>query len=948
MGRHTHALVHSPALDTEHLPAGFDPTIGTKHFSLSAQTATSVAIWIVSAITSWMGLTNYFGKGIDYVSETFQLGIPPALAITLRQSLILVSVAISQMVLKFKQRIEKVAHEENKVGTRTTIDVIKRSVRSHPVLAAIGGFLVVFDVGTNFNGFVTGVLQRKGVAEQITDAKRNIDGRKRSIGTQVEVVKAFPAAVDKQVKDILDAEAGGSSETAQAGKGPVYKAKECVYSNACGELDAACDPTNLDCALSTAIKDSGLTQDSQSMGQEVEAKANEKLAHLQAVLEKVDALTATLSPSSEIETLNDQLRQVTDSIAEAVAILNTDLPKDLKAHLAQYEAVSKQILQIAQRSGKYPRLQPDQLAKWEVPPVKVDTSKIEVGRFKFVGFEDLVPVMKEHLDGKQSFGLILLGVIIAFLSSYADLFTLSSSRKGYAKDRKEAADKKTEYFDYTFDKVVTLLASVLNRGPYSQFFKPGVAVDQRVVESAIRQRVDELATQPQDGKIFRLLGKVLPMEFFNKRRRGRTGVALDHNARIGALQQIVSSPEEMGAVLRSLMPGMNLVDSPAQHTTLKNVRTQNVTEINEANAKVQAEEIRGIQAEIRAVRAGVNPDTITMSELNEFVAQADASGQKLRTVAAHLYPGNEKLMQTAQGNLTSLHELLNQVLVNIQARRIAHVQGQIEEFAGRLNPSILLKDWTKMERELGGIYRELRGITGIFDENEESNRAANFSFNSTQTGLQTILISIVDNLASNTHVLTTMNDGELSEITDRCTLWRQELVRVIPNEVLATLPGEDQTRYLTIIDTIEGVLRDVDTIRDGRRRSVAEARRVNQERRDRDALESTLRSVDTWYSTRGVPVSENTGGVYSADRITAENLGILLGERNLIGVSGQIEDRGARQRLETQFAAIQGQLALAKANAAQMDDQGQQVQYIEQRSAALTTDMEVLRRHFAA
>ena len=107
---------------------------------------------------------------------------------------------------------------------------------------------------------------------------------------------------------------------------------------------------------------------------------------------------------------------------------------------------------------------------------------------------------------------------------------------------------------------------ILNGGPYCAYFKSEEnKLRPEIVKDALEKRIAELKSKTTKGQTwYKRWSKIVPLSALVgygrpvKEHLGRsyTEVAEEHNTKVIAMQQIMSSPEELGVLLRTLLPGI--------------------------------------------------------------------------------------------------------------------------------------------------------------------------------------------------------------------------------------------------------------------------------------------------------------------------------------------------------------------------------------------------------
>lgn len=580
-------LLANRTLDREEPPVNYDPVIHNRYNSLQLQRALEAGVWLISTFTSWLGLTHYIGMGLAAAEKTFTFSIPEDIQVAMRHVMAVVfSVGVSQVVQNFKRGVEKESHEKSLNIVQATIEQIRRSLRGGVlavVLAGMAGGAMVFDLGTNINGVVTGATQRKSLSAQLDDVEAEVNERVTKIEAQVVEARKAPTGIGEKVDEILTKEREGDSETGAPGEGPVFHAKNLLYKEEAAS-DRALDKGPLAKNLEAEIRKTDLI-DGKTLEQETEKIVSQHTHRVENMLEGIATKLAALDPTKDVEYVQKDVDAIVKSVSEAVAMLNEDLPEEIEGHLGEYNALNQRLVELIRRSGNYPNLAPDKVEGWTLPNLEIDNSPIEVGEIEYVGFENMAKVLRQKFTGNERAAVLTLALIIGFLASYADLITLRWTREAYRTDKQQASNIQNQYGDYFENKLIDLLMASLNRGPFSRYFKGEVAVKRESIKEILDEYLEEKSVLGQDNSAYRSASQFLPLSTWADL-RGYTEVAQRHNARTQALLQLLKDPRILGELICRILPGNRFLDDAHSGETVAGMRKHSYEAIEARNGVI--------------------------------------------------------------------------------------------------------------------------------------------------------------------------------------------------------------------------------------------------------------------------------------------------------------------------------------------------------------------------
>jgi|GEM_PF-6477798 len=694
-------LVNSKALDKE-IFKGYMPEIIARYPSITMQKVVGIAIWFASAITSWLGLTHYIGIGATWLGDKFAVNTAAMMSPALRHTLSIIgSGAISQVVQKFKEAIEHRANEGDVSGLRAFGKLIKQkaTIMGAPILAA-AALLMAFDVGTNVNGIVMAVAGRHSVNDQLKGAKGQIDERTKAIREQMDKLGLIPDKVNAEIQEMLIKEESGTSETGKASRGPMYHAKRFIYQED-GESEAflnqgpisppaANGEKGKEAAVETpdeksrksfrtelrdAIQASGVI-DGKPLKNELEERIAEQTDVVLGIIEEVEKEKKALDAGAEIETTQKQLDKIIARLESAISVVNKDLPKELNAHMGKFSNVNTRLVEIAKKQvnekgeSRYPNIKPDEVKEWKLPDLKMDNAKITIEKMKYLGFEDLWKVMKEKWNPTERSLFMALFLALGVLSSYMDMISLPWTRKAFNKDRKEAEEKHTRWVKHFEEKMVHLLGLTVNSGPFSQYFKPGNAMEEGLIRQALDMRIKELSKLPKErrGVVGRFLFKILPLAERHEL-KGKTEISVQHNARVAAIRRIMESPEEIEALLIKVLPGLRIVKNPEPGDSFDRALRNNIESVKRNNSVMQAHAIQGLINEISEIQKKIGEDT-PIADWEKVWSSQPAFQERIKKFSDAIDENNTGLLGKLEKAYSDLEAHLQKILFMIIEREV--------------------------------------------------------------------------------------------------------------------------------------------------------------------------------------------------------------------------------------------------------------------------------------
>lgn len=724
--------------------------------------------------------------------------------------------------------------------------------------------VVLLDAFSNLTGYATTQLKSEVVSEAVEKGRHDIDARRDEIRKQIGAMhasetvppdlNAAPSDTDvatvkfgKLVKQDEQKELAGTGVTGAAGTGPMYHAKTYMYedkqvSRAYLEMNAeaimkdakdrgksmtlprATEQAKLRSEFLKALDDAGVSGNSLSLPDEVSATMEAKFTKVNKLLDEIDALKGPghLNPESDQGDLEKEFKAMTGKISEIIAIINTELPKDVNAQLGLYNALNERLAEIA---GRYPQIYPGYKAShmepWVLKGIQIDNKEICIPRPPSVDETNLLAFMKKNwgkdvpktLKNPEGKSLVssevalrlLQYILISLMISYGDLLLfLYFSRKAYNKDSAEAEKKRGEWIKNYHDKMVDILTRQLNSGMFGSHFHDAGEIATQTVEKALDDRVKELTMGTlvgpptvwgkmkapwrigRESKFFKVLTRIVPFSA-PADYAGYTEEAQRHNAEVKAYQQIMGSADEMGKLLQAILPGLRLVVAP---------------------------------------RAGDSHEDVL--DINRSVTVERRDTMQIDTI-------------------------------NAARRIIGTIQSTTDE-------STSATDWEKQWTTLGEQEEELNKINPqISEDNRETYNEVVVELHEAQRDLEHVLAKIVER--ENLTAVVSSADSDESLLARKSMLERLEKLL----EKLDTSKNFDFAATVNVaLRGITVAIRDIDAAREEKRLDAAVSGRHEELRDVLEAAEADVTKVNKW--SRGNKPDDTNA-------VRAENLATLLGHR---------------------------------------------------------------------
>lgn len=466
---HVFASVHDPALGEGSVDPTYNPIIVSPHASaLRNKKVAAFVLWVGSAVTSFMGLANTAGNGIDKVEGWLRFSTPSYLEDAFRYAFgASGGMYVSQKILELKRFVENIANRDN-------LGPIRAGLRAAPEYRKeVGTFifclataLLVFDGVTNTTGIFSMTGSRVDKADQIAQAQGELQGRLDAARAKAEELeREVPAAAAAQAQQDLDEEELGESATGASSRGAMWDAKARLYNEASSPKQSS-----LRTSLTAAIDESGL-MDGQTIEQDVLDSMEESLGELDEALDRVEERMNGLSPSRSVGQIQEDLDDIVLDLNRAIDILANELPEDVDERLGLYNSVHQRLGTIAQASGNYDRYDATRMTTFDFPEVDIDQSEVRIGGMEYRGAKELWRAAVKDLAPIGGAIFFAFAIFLGLAASHADQAYIRRTRRAYGRDRDERDRIKVEYFDKWIDRISSIMEQVLNEGPYRSYFK---------------------------------------------------------------------------------------------------------------------------------------------------------------------------------------------------------------------------------------------------------------------------------------------------------------------------------------------------------------------------------------------------------------------------------------------------------------------------------------------
>lgn len=425
----------------------------------------------------------------------------------------------------------------------------------------------------------------------------------------------------------------------------------------------------------------------------MEAKIEARVREIETRLKDIEERMDQLDPSKETEYLNEELDGIVVLIGEVIELFNKDLPEDLEQHFDRYNRLNKKIFGLLERSGKYSNPKQDKLTAWGFGRIGVDNSEVKIDDIDYVGFEDLIPVIREQFKNPaQQLTIALIACLIAFAASYLDWITLRWTKRAY-RDDKEEAEAHAEFMDYWIAKISVVITAALNSGPFSAYFKPDTQLTDDFVKKVLERRLEAGSKIPRDKPRYARMRKIgqwipvppIPGLSYPLVDLIRTEPAQRHNARVKTLMGIAKDPKELFAFLTEVMPGLAYIGHPETGVNMGNVRARNDQHIGGEYNRKQAKEIGTVCASIQALAERFN-NTMSMEAWLSAREELFGKSDELTDICSRL-KGEENIEAYTDavalyGKVFSRHiQVLGEILEKIRLNLLLNDENGMNEKA---------------------------------------------------------------------------------------------------------------------------------------------------------------------------------------------------------------------------------------------------------------------------
>lgn len=940
----------------------YQPLIKGGHISVIGHRMATLLTWGLSFITTNEYIREHIDKyGVrlsvdNEFAKALKKYASPAIAATFSQLVRIIKdeaekIALHEKVPGIKGFFRAIGRPFTKKPDATDVvasDAIVKANRKMGVAmgsaaglwVACKAVVVLMDAFSNLTGYATTQLKSEVVSEAVEKGKHDIAARSDAIRKKIAELHANEIAppdlsaaststdvatvkFGKLVRKDIDDETGGTGVTRAAGAGPMAHAKMYMYedkqvSRAYLEMDAqaimddasargksmtlprATEQAKLRSEFLKVINDAGVASNSVSLPGEISATMEAKFTKVDHLLDDIGKLMGPghLNPESDQGDLEKEFTAMTDKIQEISAILNKELPKDVNADLARYNALNQRLAEIAASFPKiYPQYKASHMEPWMLGEIKIDASKICIPRPPSVDETNLLAFMKKNWgtdvpktlknpEGKSlaSFEVaknLLKYILISIMISYGDLLLfLYASRKAYNKDSVEAEKKRGEWIKNYHDKMITILTRQLNSGMFGGHFNDTDEIATQTVEKALDDRVKELAMATlvgpptiwgkikapwrigRESKFFKFATRIVPFSA-PADYAGYTEEAQRHNAEVEAYLQILGSADEMGGLLQKILPGLRLVIEPRAGDSHQDVLNINRGVTVERRDTIQIDTIHAVRRQIGMIQSATDESTSAA----DWGKQSDMLNEQ-EEILSKLHPEiSEDNREAYDEVVTELHEAqrnLERAPVNAVRRQIGTVYSVVDTLTFAADWEIQWTLLSEQEKTLNGLNSQISADNrGIYNE-------AVVKLHEVQGAFERVLAKIVERENLTAEVSSSHSDESL--------LNRKNMLE----RLSGLLSRLDTSKNLDFAATVNGALRsitvairEIDTAREEKKLDADISRRQEELRDVLEAAEADVTKINKW--ARGNKPDDT-------DAVRAENLATILGHRLAVRV----------------------------------------------------------------
>lgn len=550
--------------------------IERRSFPLMATTIVAGLIFVVTGVTTAIGVVQFSGYVFDQLGLNRQMGPDVTLAVSVILGAV-IGVAVSWAIRMVKRGVAY--HRLEKANPDTTMKSIGQAFWSTDLLrswrprhgdpttaapttltrrfavAAAAGiliFLVGVDGYTNFTGAATMMSVYQDRADQLAEPKAEIERRIAEVRTKYEtLVQTTTAAAEGVATRIVNQEELGQSENELPGRGPVFHAKRALFLGNVTSRQWLADPEQSDplrrALLATIEQAVGDQATVHPLHEEVHALASEAKLQIDVLVGEVDGAVEKLTAWSGINYLQDQIDKIVsdeDALFEEIRTRDAQFEQDLDELMARYRVALDDFAQSARSLAGYP-------VKGEVSEIPTKTVKLSTDEIKVhpLRVREGFSLLQQQFDKQPALGFLvaILAIVAAFLFSYSDLLVAAATRLGrqWSSDWAQF-DKNATYRDEHTQVVVRVLEDQINDPADDHWLRWGTSheVTPEVlvpgVEAAMDEVVESLRAERRGWRRWR-------------RRFGFTERAIAANVEHDAVDQAFHQPSGLNMVMHKIL-----------------------------------------------------------------------------------------------------------------------------------------------------------------------------------------------------------------------------------------------------------------------------------------------------------------------------------------------------------------------------------------------------------
>lgn len=404
------------------------------------------------------------------------------------------------------------------------------------------------DEATNVMGVAEYALGTADRSTQLSDAKQTLDDRQAALLAAIEAAKTSTVEqVQGQIKQKLDDEAAGASESGIATQGPIWRAKAVMYNednNAARDLKLGSDFSH---GILRLVQ-SGAVIDGKTLPDEVGAIFDEESAKIKGEMERIDELEKRLSSLDKPEESQVILNDIVRELDRVMADLNSDTQSKLDSRLGKYTTLNRKLIEYAVAHGGpgYANATPDSIEGINADEMSIENTPIKLG-IEARSATNIWLRMWHEMGAAAPLTMLALFALIGMLPTNLELFGISPwTARGAQKKRAEMDEKDAKHFEPALEAIVTALDHYLNKGTAAQLLHTE-PIDREYIKEKLVEWMEE-AVKPSG-----ILSGFVDIARFKD--------VSDRNARIKALSQIMSNDIKIfHSLLRRILPGMDLLE----------------------------------------------------------------------------------------------------------------------------------------------------------------------------------------------------------------------------------------------------------------------------------------------------------------------------------------------------------------------------------------------------